>query len=888
MDSGPVQQVDEDYEANKRVAEGLKKYMGQRLNVMNAFETPILEGLMAAVKVEPLQCIGTVLDASAKCYAYRVDNTYGACYKVLSVAGGERVVPLQDNGSDEGQNEQEEGDTAGSSSGDEADEDVPSSTGERAAKGDKQNKNKLLRSSELFGKAKRLTLETRQLVDGLWKRFTTSANFGSNGNDLEALFNGLASDIVGKVMERRVGHNTTTDKPGSLDRKDNQFSIEDSIYRKVSKNFEEGSARSFVSNEVLMNDHGNFLVLHNHWQGNEPSKPFPSLLNHLVTSSAESQRVAIDRMNFMVERAQSDRPAEYFLLTQICADEEENVPTVEFQPQESFGQQDECVEGGGGDEEPLYNMDADQRNENPPVVDLENPLTTGTAAVDTIDLDIGIDEFEISEQKMIEEEEEATNDDVKHEGEAFGIQVAERENELAGDIGDEQIGRLIDENLLPPTQTDAEFVPLRNTQIEDVSHWKGDRNLVHDLTADQMRVKKSKVKRHNNESTKAPTKRRQPKFNDMDDANNVADDMCWIPKEVVSASVKRAIADIQQTSIARKRHELDDFDDGTQQQFTHRKLMRDKAKQLEAMSYDPINLLRARIFFKGHIGFWSYHPIERAVKKVRLIRRPHMLPPFSLPSLLKEQYDEFNKLYVELTDCQNMSDTVEVGLSVDEEESGYGAEGNGSFGGDMPADAEFGGTLCSATPNGKLRRRDSLGTDDDDELENGFGFLNNITLRDIKQIYHQTNFNVSKVKKAMMKVISSRVETTFTGDSSEDDIVMEEEEGDVSSSWVDESESSADDDDVVGDEGEGALTGKGSALNQNAGTNAYPRKEISSRELFARLPLFLRGMTKHNLTVTNSFAVLLHLCNDKQFILAQTGTDKLIDGQFTSEFFVKF
>ncbi len=57
----------------------------QKVNVANSFTARgarLLEQLPQVVRTEPLKYVGTMLDASAKIYAMRVDNTYGECYTV--------------------------------------------------------------------------------------------------------------------------------------------------------------------------------------------------------------------------------------------------------------------------------------------------------------------------------------------------------------------------------------------------------------------------------------------------------------------------------------------------------------------------------------------------------------------------------------------------------------------------------------------------------------------------------------------------------------------------------------------------------------------------------------------------------------------------------------
>lgn len=52
--------------------------------MQNAFESKVLDELPGVVQVEPLQSVGAVLDASARIYAFRVDNTHHSCFAVRS------------------------------------------------------------------------------------------------------------------------------------------------------------------------------------------------------------------------------------------------------------------------------------------------------------------------------------------------------------------------------------------------------------------------------------------------------------------------------------------------------------------------------------------------------------------------------------------------------------------------------------------------------------------------------------------------------------------------------------------------------------------------------------------------------------------------------------
>ena len=51
-------------------------------NSFTARGARLLDQLPQVVRTEPLKYVGTMLDASAKIYAMRVDHTYSGCYDV--------------------------------------------------------------------------------------------------------------------------------------------------------------------------------------------------------------------------------------------------------------------------------------------------------------------------------------------------------------------------------------------------------------------------------------------------------------------------------------------------------------------------------------------------------------------------------------------------------------------------------------------------------------------------------------------------------------------------------------------------------------------------------------------------------------------------------------
>lgn len=67
-----------------------------------------------------------------------------------------------------------------------------------------------------------------------------------------------------------------------MDRDTEEYGIDDPIYRKVAKEFEEGCAQSFVNNEVLSNQEGSFLILHTNWKDEEINEKTPPVYRDYI------------------------------------------------------------------------------------------------------------------------------------------------------------------------------------------------------------------------------------------------------------------------------------------------------------------------------------------------------------------------------------------------------------------------------------------------------------------------------------------------------------------------------------------------------------------------------------------------------------------------------
>ena len=62
------------------------------MTAQNAFDKPFIDSLRHVVAVEPFQAVGAMLDASAKIYGFRVDNTHTECYSVLKATSGDGYI----------------------------------------------------------------------------------------------------------------------------------------------------------------------------------------------------------------------------------------------------------------------------------------------------------------------------------------------------------------------------------------------------------------------------------------------------------------------------------------------------------------------------------------------------------------------------------------------------------------------------------------------------------------------------------------------------------------------------------------------------------------------------------------------------------------------------
>ncbi|KAI1725873.1 condensin complex subunit 2 domain-containing protein [Ditylenchus destructor] len=305
-----------DPEENERIAKIMQECLYKKINASNAFETPLIDKLPQVVEVERLQCVGTMLDASARVYAYRVDNAHGECFTIRTTIDEGKTKKLDERSESPRKRKADNVD-------DEENGDIDIDRVSNHEEPDENSKQKLKKTrvreipcSEVPGRTDDLYRKTFALVDQ-FSALSMPQDEMSDERLSEELEN-YSSRMQEYNTSRRVGVPFLNEKPGGIDRADEEYRIDDPIYYKVTKEFEEGCAHSFVNNEVLSNSDGTFLILHTNWKNNE--------LN-AIPRKAGMKNMTFDPMfkelAGSLERALAPEPCNLRVLQEFCADDDE-------------------------------------------------------------------------------------------------------------------------------------------------------------------------------------------------------------------------------------------------------------------------------------------------------------------------------------------------------------------------------------------------------------------------------------------------------------------------------------------------------------------------------------------------------------------------------------
>ncbi|KAI1732378.1 condensin complex subunit 2 domain-containing protein [Ditylenchus destructor] len=281
----------------------------EKINASNAFETPLIDRLPQVVEVEPLQCVGTMLDASARVYAYRVDNAHGECFTIRTTIEEGKTKKLDDRSESPRKKKPD----------DEENGDIDIDSVSNHEEPDENAKQKLkkprlreISCSEVPGRTDDLYRKTFALVDQF--PVLSMPKHEMSDERLSEKLKNYSTRIQDINTSRRVGVPFLNDKPGGIDRADEEYRIDDPIYYKAIL----GCAHSFVNNEVLSNPDGTFLILHTNWKNNElNATPRKAGMKNMTYDSVFKELAG------SLERALAPEPCNLRLLQEFCADDDE-------------------------------------------------------------------------------------------------------------------------------------------------------------------------------------------------------------------------------------------------------------------------------------------------------------------------------------------------------------------------------------------------------------------------------------------------------------------------------------------------------------------------------------------------------------------------------------
>uniref|UniRef100_A0A915EG21 Condensin complex subunit 2 n=1 Tax=Ditylenchus dipsaci TaxID=166011 RepID=A0A915EG21_9BILA len=312
-----------DQELNARIAGFMKEFISKKINANNAFETQILEKLNNVVEVESLQCVGAMLDASARVYAFRVDNTHGECFTVRTTID-ESVQKEKRPTTDDARNMTsiEENGEAANNPDEEGDPQDDDDEGGNAV-AEENERLKKAKQKKARQKESKLAEQTGQVEDLLKRATSLTQRFAAiclpdesvDEESVIAGFDHYINEMDDLNTLRRVKIPFINEKAGNIDRTNEEYGIDDPIYHKVAKEFEEGCAQSFVNNEVLTNPDGCFLILHTNWKNDEPNiPPQPAAFSTKLDPIFE-------QLEGSLERALAPQPCNLTILQDFCEED---------------------------------------------------------------------------------------------------------------------------------------------------------------------------------------------------------------------------------------------------------------------------------------------------------------------------------------------------------------------------------------------------------------------------------------------------------------------------------------------------------------------------------------------------------------------------------------
>ncbi|KAH7705994.1 hypothetical protein AAVH_26794 [Aphelenchoides avenae] len=309
-----------DPEANKNIARILKEFTSKKINVQNAFESKVLDELPGVVQVEPLQSVGAVLDASARIYAFRVDNTHHSCFAVRSNIESTLsadAAPKKRNKAAVVE-EVEGGEKETTRKGRNAGDDAAGNESDSDEEGGGPRRNVAQSSHQ-----KKLDEEIAQTASHLFD-IACPRTWDLDAESLEKSLEGYRSTMEAKVVEKRQ---TLT---AMLSKSETQplpelYEFEDSIYNKITKKYEEGSAQSFISNDIPTTSDGKFWMLHTKWDDYDRERELEHQAKSPPPDELLQEQYDVDvylrRVQGTLKHAVEPNPRPSDLLRELCEPE---------------------------------------------------------------------------------------------------------------------------------------------------------------------------------------------------------------------------------------------------------------------------------------------------------------------------------------------------------------------------------------------------------------------------------------------------------------------------------------------------------------------------------------------------------------------------------------
>ncbi|VDK64735.1 unnamed protein product, partial [Anisakis simplex] len=269
-------QTDKDNEMRK--AEAIKIALAKAKQLAaRAFKEDIIDQLSMAVEQQPIFHAGTMLDASARVYSFRVDVTHSEACDVRMKLGD----PTTSNKANEGGKHQADEKHGHGSEGSDMDTDIDASSDDgpttqkqatdkedRKKRGLKDGANRLEEDSDIEADEEHTPANLDDLEDFDDLEATEESDPENEDilmepEQLMEKFRKKADSAHAKCMKRRNKVSMVTTDTNELDDREETAQMCAHLYSKATHNFDEGSTSGLLMQNITIGKHGRRLLLHN-------------------------------------------------------------------------------------------------------------------------------------------------------------------------------------------------------------------------------------------------------------------------------------------------------------------------------------------------------------------------------------------------------------------------------------------------------------------------------------------------------------------------------------------------------------------------------------------------------------------------------------------------